>query len=193
MKGHYMNGDPYVMGALAVRAIQQHAAQAYAIPSPYSGAPGGADIQLPPKPGWREGQLAEGVYAPRQGRVPLPMLPQANNGVFTATQTTIFYKANTQKPFRVERVVSRVARVGTSAANILVLCTGFYVGTDPQIAQIGGGFDVEIFAANAFDVEQIFTPATPGVDIATTLTLSSTLTSPDTITPSLVLLGKHIQ
>ena len=138
------------------------------------------------KPGWRESQLAPGVIAPDQGLLTLPM------GNFTfalATQTNTF-QGQVQKPFRGERFLSRVTRTGTTATGTIL--AQIFVGTDLSQLDVAP-VDLESLSnPQAFGVRLTMKPAQPGVFIRVITTLSTALTTTDTIAVSLQLLGRNI-
>lgn len=149
-------------------------------------------MALPPKPNWRKHQLAPGVQAPREGLEPLPLVADgAGDGTFSASVTTLTFRARPQRPFRGERLLASVLRSGTSAAGVAALTTGIFVGTALQQLQIGN-FNLEFFAPTAFGVRLDLIPAEPGIDIAINTALSGTLAGSDTINVQLLLLGRSI-
>jgi hypothetical protein len=142
-------------------------------------------IQLT-KPGWRSGQIAPGVIAPDQGLLPLPL----GNVTFALATQTYTFTGQLQKPFRGERFLVTTVRTGTSAVGRLM--GQIFVGTD--LAQLDvAPVDLEqLGAANAFGVRLTMKPAQPGVLIRIVTTLSSPLTSTDTIFATIQLLGRNI-
>lgn len=81
------------------------------------------------------------------------VVPQAASAIL---QTTV------QKPFQGERLVITAAGVG-------VLLDNFQVGVTPQLAGLDGS-PVEIFAADAVNVDFDITPCGAGTDVRLTLT-----------------------
>jgi len=150
-------------------------------------------MRLPPKPGWRQHQLAPGVMAPREGLEPLPLTPDLNNGVFNAATPNIKFTARPQRPFRGERLLASVLRSGATSAGVNAVTTGVFVGTSLQQLQIGN-FNLEFFAPTAFGVRLDLIPAEPGIDIsiATTVTPAGVLSGTDFISVQLLLLGRSI-
>jgi len=147
-------------------------------------------LSLPHKPDWRKGELAPGVQSHDEGMVPLPMAPQTNGGTFTASINTILFQGQLQKPYRAERLLVGVSRIGTSAVGRLL--GQFFVGTDLQQADITG-LDIELLGATtAFGTRMTFVQAPPGVLIRVPVTLSSPLSSSDTIYASMQFLGRWI-
>jgi len=152
----------------------------------------GRTLRLPPRPAWRAG-LAPGVQMPRESLEPLVLIPQQNNGIFTSTVTSITYTARPQRPFRAERPVVTVARSGPSAQGVFPVARGgFLVGTTVQQAQVAD-LPLEIFAPTAFDVRLALSQAEPGVEITANCGLTGPLTSTDTLTLGIALLGRSIQ
>ncbi len=149
----------------------------------------GASIRLPPKPKWRTHQIAPGVNAPMVGKVPLPLRPDVNGGVFNTANPVINFTARPQKPFQPLRLLSTV--VLTAPAVGFVQLNTIFVGTDLQQAQLGG-FDVAFFAPTAFDVMLELTPAEPGIDIQLQCSFNGTI-STGSAAVSLLFLGHYIQ
>lgn len=148
-------------------------------------------MQLMQKPSWRQGQLAPGVQAPREGMEPLPLVPDLNGGTFTTAVTNIRFSARPQRPFRGERLLAQVLRTGTSAAGLAALAQGIFVGTALQQLQIGA-INLEFFSTTAFGVRLDLLPAEPGIDISMLTNLSGALTGTDSINVQLMLLGRSI-
>lgn len=117
-------------------------------------------------PAWRKRQIAPGVQAPCEDLYPLPFRPIAGTPTFVAAgPTSITLAARPQKPFRGERPVAIVVRVGAGAASITpVIRGGIRVGTDPQVAQVADQ-PIEFFDRTSFGVRMVFAPADPGIDI----------------------------
>lgn len=151
----------------------------------------GGHMPVISKPGWRQHQLAPGVQAPREGMEPLPLSPSVGNGVFSATVTNINYTARPQRPFRGERLLVQVIRSGTSAAASAPLASGIFVGTALQQLQIGN-IPLEFFSPSAFGVRMDLLPAEPGIDITFQCLLTAALTSTDTLTLQMMLLGRSL-
>ena len=146
-------------------------------------------IALPPKPDWRH-QLAPGVIQPDEGMVPLTLVGQANGGTFNASNNTITFQGQLQKPYRAERLLCSTVRTGTSAVGRLL--TVLYVGTDLQQADING-WDAELVGLpGAFGTRLTCKAAEPGVLIRAVITLSSPLASTDTIFANLTFMGRII-
>lgn len=148
-------------------------------------------MQVPQKPQWRN-QLAPGVIQPDEGMIPLPMAAQAGSppGTFTATLPQITFQGQLQKPFRAERLLVSVVRVGTTAIGRLLGVV--YVGTDLQQAEIAG-WDIELVGqANSFGTRLTCKAAEPGVLIRVVVTLSVGITGTDTIQANLLFLGRVI-
>jgi hypothetical protein len=146
-------------------------------------------IALPPKPDWRH-QLAPGVIQPDEGMVPLTLVGQSNGGTFNATNQVITFQGQLQKPYRAERLLCSTVRTGTTAVGRLL--TVLYVGTDLQQADING-WDAELVGLpGAFGTRLTCKAAEPGVLIRAVITLSSALTTTDTIFANLTFMGRII-
>lgn len=138
------------------------------------------------KPGWRDSQLAPGVIAPDQGLLPLPM------GSFTfalAAQTNTF-QGQIQKPFRGERLLVSTVRTGTTAVGRLM--GQIFVGSDLAALDVPAVDLEQIGSPQAFGVRLTMKPAQPGVFIRIVTSLSSALTTTDTIFCTITLLGRLI-
>lgn len=147
-------------------------------------------MALPKKPSWRGQQVAPGVNPPSEGMVPLPMVPQAGNGIFTSAITQITFQGQLQKPFRPERLLVSTVRTGATAVGRLLGV--LYVGTDLQQAEIAG-WDIELIGqATSFGTRLTCNQAEPGVLIRMVVNLSTVLTAPDTIQANLLFLGRVV-
>lgn len=142
-----------------------------------------------PQAAWRE-RLAPGVPVPGMGLEPLPLVPDANAGVFTAAVGAITFVARPQRPFRAERLLVNVRRTG--AAGTLILATGIFVGTNLQQAQ-RGNIDLENFGPTAFGVRLSMIQAEPGVDIAIPAIALPVPAGADTVAVSITLLGHTVR
>lgn len=141
------------------------------------------------KPRWRRSQLAPGVIAPDQGLLPLPMAGNPSN-TFTATLNNITFEGQLQKPFRGERLLVSVTRTGTSATGRLL--AQLFVGTDLNQLDVPQ-FDAEqVGDPTAFGVRLAMKPAQPGVFIRLVTSLSTALTSTDTIVAYVTILGRNL-
>jgi hypothetical protein len=148
-------------------------------------------IRIPARPDWRN-QLAPGVIQPDEGMVPLTLSGNAGtpSGTFSSTITQITFAGQLQKPYRPERLLVSTVRTGTTAVGRL-LCQ-LFVGTDLQQADISG-FDAELIGqAQAFGTRLTCKAAEPGVLIRAVVTLSSALTTSDTIFANFTFLGRII-
>lgn len=138
------------------------------------------------RPEWRESQLAPGVIAPDQGLLPLPM------GSFTfalAAQTNTF-QGQIQKPFRGERLLVSTVRTGTTAVGRLM--GQIFVGSDLAALDVPAVDLEQIGSPQAFGVRLTMKPAQPGVFIRIVTSLSSALTTTDTIFCTITLLGRLV-
>jgi hypothetical protein len=142
-----------------------------------------------PKPRWRN-QLAPGVPVPDYGVFPVPLTPRTNNGTFTAAIANIEFGTVAQVPFRGERLLTRVSRVGTSAAGAQCFAqNGVHIGIRPQVGVLGP-LNLEDFTANAFGVRLVMQPATQGAEIRVFAFVQPALTGTDTLTLSVQILGR---
>lgn len=156
----------------------------------------GRHMALPPKPDWREGQLAPGIYGPQQGLELLTMTPNLNNGVFDTTNigAVIQFTARPQRPYRAERLIAFVNRTPDAGGVIppgFVLANGIFVGTKLQ-QLTRGDFNVEIFGPTAFGVRMSLEQAEPGIDITIDVRLSVAPTTTQTVGVSLQFLGRSL-
>jgi hypothetical protein len=138
------------------------------------------------RPNWRNGQLAPGVIAPDQGMLPLPM----GNFTFNLSNQIFTFQGQLQKPFRGERLLVTTVRTGTTAVGRLL--GQIFVGTDLSALDIAPLDLEQIGAPGAFGVRLTMKPAQPGVFIRIVTTLSSALTTTDTIFASVQLLGRNV-
>jgi hypothetical protein len=146
-------------------------------------------------PAWRDRQIAPGVQVPCDDLVPLPLTPVLGTPTFVnGGPTIITLTGKTQKPFRGERPMANVLRVGASAANIIpVIRGGITVGVDPQVAQKADQ-PLEQFTANAFGARMQMVPADPGVEITADIVLvGGALAVGDTLTVFLSIFGSFLQ
>lgn len=151
----------------------------------------GAMLRLARRPAWRR-QIAPGVAMPGEGLEPLPLVPDAGGGVFTAALGSITWTAQPQRPFRPERLLASVARAGASAAGIIVVSQAILIGA--QLAQVDAGpINLEVFSPGAFGVRLNLPPTTPGMRIVIPTSLTGALVAPDTIAVTLTLLGRVVR
>jgi len=152
----------------------------------------GAMIRTPPKADWRQGQLAHGVEMADEGMLPMPLNGSGGTNTFTATVGTITFQGQMQKPYRAERLIFIVTRVGTSAANLRVQGQ-IFVGTDLQQGELGLIDFESLGATTAFGTRLSLTPATPGVFLRLqTQLVGGALTGTDTILVNTYFLGRVI-
>jgi len=138
------------------------------------------------KPGWRGSQIAPGVIAPDQGLLPLPM----GNFTFNATTQIFTFQGQVQKPFRGERLLVTSVRAGTTAVGRIL--GQIFVGSDLAALDVPPVDIEQIGNPQAFGVRLTMKPAQPGVFIRIVCSLSSALTTTDTIFASVQLLGRNI-
>ena len=150
---------------------------------------GRGHVAARPKPRWRN-QMAPGVPVPGYGVFPIPLTPLTNNGIFTAGNTQIEFRAVAQIPFRGERLLSRVGRVGTTAAGALVFMNnGVHIGIRPQVGVLGA-INLEDYQAGAFGVRMVMQPATQGAEIRVFAFVNPAVTGTDTLALSIQILGR---
>lgn len=153
---------------------------------------GGARIQLPPTAPWRHGEIAHGVQAPDTGMFPLPLTGTGGTNVFSATVSSITFQGSLQKPYRAERLIFIVTRIGASATNLRAQGQ-IFVGTDLQQGELGL-LDLEsLGAVTAFGTRLTLSPANPGVFVRIQSQLvGGALTGTDTILINTYFLGQVI-
>lgn len=147
-------------------------------------------LALPPKPAWRKGEVAPGVYGPRDARELLPMTPLANNGIFDNANSNIRFVANPQKPFQPTRVIVSVRR-SAGASGVIIKGAGLIVGTDPNLVEIAD-FDIEVFAGTNFGVGVKMRPAGPGIQIAIPCFASPNVAVGESVAVSISIIGQSI-
>jgi hypothetical protein len=109
-----------------------------------------------------------------------------------ATGTNIItQQMNVQTAFRGQRLVAQVIRSGTSAQTTAPIIQIFNVGMKPVLAT-GIGVPLEIFSQNAFDTNLLLPPTSPGVTYILGISLSAALTTTDTVTCVVGLLGSAV-
>jgi hypothetical protein len=109
-----------------------------------------------------------------------------------ATGTNIVtQQMNVQTAFRGQRIVTTVIRNGTSAQVTAPLLQIFTVGMKPILAT-GTAVPLEIFAQNAFDTNVLLPPTVPGVTYTMGISLAFALTTTDTITVLVGILGSAV-
>jgi hypothetical protein len=110
---------------------------------------------------------------------------------FTATSGTILaLSAQPQRPFKGQRLVLDITRTGATSTG-LVTVTRLDVGTDNQLVG-SGSISAGAFAANAFDVNLMMAPATPGITITCQLNISAAPTTTDRVDIGGTLFGTSI-
>jgi hypothetical protein len=157
-----------------------------------AGAPAGAlGPVLAPivDPGWRGGQVAPGVNAPDEGMIALPMLASNGTGTFGATTGQLTFEGKLQKPFLGERLIAVTARVGTSSA-APVLLGQIFVGTDLQQADLPPLPLEALGAPTAFGTRFSMQQAQPGVSIRILAFVSPAPSNADTVTATLMIMGR---
>jgi len=147
-------------------------------------------VRMPNKPAWRQ-QLAPGVAMPGQGLEPLPLTPSANGGVFDAANPAITFSARPQAPFRAERLLASVRR-SAGAGAVLILAQSLFVGRQLQLVELGA-FDIEFFSPTAFGVRLQLVQADPGVLITMPCQGGIAVPAGETVSVSLMFLGRTIR
>lgn len=149
-------------------------------------------LRIPAAPSWRPA-IAPGVPMPGESEEQLSLVPDRASGVFSSALTQITYEARPQRPFRAERLVAIIGRVGATAAGALPVANpGFFVGTNIVGANLGDT-PLDAFGPTAFGVRLQFPQATPGMLISIPVTLRGVLTGTDTVTVSLTIIGRSIR
>jgi hypothetical protein len=149
-------------------------------------------IVPPPKPEWRQGDLAHGVQQPDEGMLVMPLKGDAGTNVFSATVPNITFESQVQKPYRSERLIFIVTRTGASAANLRAQGQ-IFVGTDLQQGELGLIDFESLGAPTAFGTRLTLTPASPGVFLRLQCQLvNGVLTGTDTIAITTYFLGRVI-
>lgn len=152
----------------------------------------GSMIKVPPKADWRQGQLAHGVEMADEGMLPMPLSGAGGTATFTATVGNITFQGQMQKPYRAERLIFIVTRIGATAANLRVQGQ-IFVGTDLQQGELGLIDFESLGATTAFGTRLSCTPATPGVFLRLqTQLVGGALTGTDTILINTYFLGRVI-
>ncbi len=176
LEGDDVLGDD-VLGTALVGASRRHGHRGHHV------------ARHPSKPKWRN-QMAPGVPVPGYGVYPIPLTPLSASGIFTGGNTQIEYRAVAQIPFRGERLLARVGRVGTTAAGALVFANnGVHIGIRPQVGVLGP-INLEDYQAGAFGVRMVMQPATQGAEIRVFAFVNPAVTGTDTLALSLQILGR---
>ncbi len=147
-------------------------------------------LRLPPKPGWRHGQLAPGAVGPYQGLEPLPLTPLANGGVFTPLFPSIEFRGQPQRPFRGERLLADIRR-SAGALGVGIVAAAIFVGTKLQSVDVGS-LSLDFFTAQAFGVRLSLMPATPGMIVRIIGQTTIAVPAGETVAVNLVILGRTI-
>lgn len=104
---------------------------------------------------------------------------------------TIQGTMNPQTPFRGQRLTTVVIRNGTSAAATAPLLSLLLVGQKPLITT-ANGVPLETFNQNAFDVNLLMPPTIPGVIYTANVNLTAALTTTDTVTCLVAIIGSAV-
>lgn len=152
----------------------------------------GSMIRVPPPAPWRGGQLAHGVEMADEGMLPMPLSGAGGTNTYVAASTPITFQGQMQKPYRAERLIFIVTRIGTSAANLRVQGQ-IFVGTDLQQGELGLIDFESLGAPTAFGTRLTLTPATPGVFLRLqTQLVGGALAGTDSILINTYFLGRVI-
>lgn len=109
-----------------------------------------------------------------------------------ATGTSIISQnMNPQTPFRGQRLTTVVVRNGASAAASAPILQLLLVGQKP-ILVTGLGVPLETFNQSAFDTNLLMPPTLPGVIYTANINLTTALTTTDTITVLLAIIGSAV-
>jgi hypothetical protein len=186
-------GEDYVVG-ITQQEFQQLPPQERQRRYLASQAARGPTLAMPPSPAWRGGQHAmwgPGINPVHEGHVPLPLTPEANNGVFISTgPTVITFTARPQKPFKPTRLLVRTTKTGATATGFIV--GQVFCGTDLQQAELGA-FDLETMGAgNAFDTWISFSQLEPGMLLRIQANATLQPTTPDNIATFMMILGHYM-
>lgn len=158
-----------------------------------------AMVQMSPR------MRAAGVRAQRVAALAYPDVPgsPARDGamlpaawpVFSfalATGTNIVSQTmNIQAPFRGQRLTATVIRNGTSAALTAPVIRSLQIGMRPVITT-PDGVPVEVFSQAAFDTNLLLPPTIPGTIYVLNISLTAALTTTDTITVIVGVIGTAI-
>ena len=166
------------------------------------GRGGGMSLMRPPSsksfaaPSARANRVAEMVRpdlpgAPARDAALLPAGFPVFSFVLATGTNIVTQQMNVLTAFRGQRLVATVIRNGTSAALTAPIIQIFNVGMKPVLAT-GLGVPLEIFAQNAFDTNLLLPPTQPGVTYILGISLSAALTTTDSITCIVGLLGSAV-
>jgi len=98
---------------------------------------------------------------------------------------------NPQTPFRGQRLTAVVVRNGTSAATTAPILQLLLIGQKPIIVT-GLGVPLETFNQSAFDTNLLMPPTVPGVIYTMNISLSNALTTTDTVTCLVAIIGSAV-
>jgi hypothetical protein len=102
----------------------------------------------------------------------------------TSLTTTI----RPQKPYLIRRVITSIARTGTTATG-LVSITRFAIGANDQLVQ-AASFPADLWSASSADVDVVFDPASVGQDIVVQFAISAAVTGTDSVVVGIGFLGE---
>lgn len=126
-----------------------------------------------------------GVPANERRRQPLG----GGTVTFSASSgTSLSFTILPQKPFLIRRVITSIARSGTTATG-LVSITRIAIGANDQLVQ-AAGFPADLFSAASADVDVVFDPASVGQQIVIQASISAAPTTTDTVVLGIGFLGE---
>lgn len=102
--------------------------------------------------------------------------------------TSLTFTIRPQKPYLIRRIITSIARTGTTATG-LVSITRFAIGANDQLVQ-AASFPADLWSAASADVDVVFDPASVGQDIVVQATISAAPTTTDTVVLGLGFLGE---
>jgi hypothetical protein len=149
-----------------------------------------------------QGFRPQGNYGIPAGRI-MPSIPGApaigvklqplgfNTITFTATSgLTLPATTRPQKPFKGKRLVSDIARTGTTATG-LVTITSLTIGVNNQFVSTGP-VGAGAFAATAFDTNVELSACSTALDITVNYAISAAPTMTDTVAIATTLFGETV-
>lgn len=153
------------------------------------GALGGRAASFPFGGGRRKSRMIlPGVQRPGERRQWIPFGRATFNLASVLTPQTL--TVNPQRPFRGQRIVAAVARIGATS-NALVTMTQLLIGNTPQ-PLLAGDTPIEAFQADANGLEVDLDSSQPGVTYTITLQNATAVTTTDSITVSIAIFGMSI-
>lgn len=139
-------------------------------------------------PSWRR-KMAPGVPVPGYGVFPVPLTPQANNGIFTAAIANIVFSTVVQVPFRGERLLVDIARNSATATSQILAQNSVFVGIRPQTGVLGN-LNLANYQRDSFGVRFVMQSAEQGAELKMFVFTNPVLTGTDTVAVSIEILGR---